>query len=160
MPQNLLRDEENSTRKKRLANTKRGPGVFVYDGSHEDHECTPTHLCRGQGEPRLDENGYPVIDSDGGQVFERVGSVVKDAFGRPVLGGLPKITRIPIEERVIWGVRFPQGERVAVRNAALALKLRCLNGFEEVDAEPADLAPPKVDEPKRGRKKKADNAVT
>lgn len=134
MPQNRSRDEENSRRKQRIKNIKRGPGVFVYDGSLFAVESIPTIKLVGSREPVLDEAGFPVTDGSGRQVFKRSGDPVKDENGKPVLGGTPKIKRTQLDVYTIRGTAFPKGEAVEV-GASLAFKLRCMDGFEEQGVE-------------------------
>jgi hypothetical protein len=141
MPQILSRDEENAKRKQRLAKQKRGPGVFVYDGGDFDVEAIPTMLTYGRDTPKLDSNGMPILDQTGRPLFERVGTPVM-VDGRPQLGGPPKIVKHPITVRVVRGVSFPTGEPVKVSDHSLALKLRCMGGFSEVEegTEKAEVA--------------------
>ena len=155
------RDEDNRTRKQRLAQIKRGPGVFVYDGSAVDSHWEPTPLRAGRQEPMLDNDGMPVLDAAGRQRHMRVGALLKGKDGRPVMGGEPKKTFIPIETYKIWGSEFPTGEPVEVSDQALARKLRCLGCFDEVEAKAAKAAPAADDgsvavvAKKPGRKPKA-----
>lgn len=160
MPQILDRDEDNAKRKQRLAKLKRGPGVFVYDGSHTDHESIPTYLLVGKEVAKFNEStGLPQIDKSGRQVFERAGTVVRNGKGEPVLGGVPKIERIAVETKTVRGVDFPTGKKVLVEDPSLALKLRGMDGFEEVEGEADVEAEPEAsaEAPKarRGRKPKA-----
>lgn len=140
------RDEENAKRKQRLAKIKRGPGVFVYDGSHYDTNWIPTVKMTGREVPVLDGSGFPVMDGSGRQVYQRAGTPVRDDKGRPVLGGEPKVERIRLETVKIWGVDFPEGVPVEVKDTSLALKLRCLTAFEEIE--------PKAEEPIEKPKRK------
>jgi hypothetical protein len=147
-----LRDEENAKRKQRLAQIKRGPGVFVYAGTAVDTEWVPTILRTRKASPAFGADGLPVFNEDGEQVFEKAGKPVRDSKGNPVLGGPPKKLTHKIEVFKIRGLEFPEGEPVKVSDPSLALKLRCMSHFDEVAAgtevetEPA----PK----KRGRSKK------
>jgi len=157
MPAILDRDEGNARRKDRLAKQKKGPGVFVYSGEAHDTEWVPTILTVGKRTPVLDDRGLPIVDRSGRQVYERAGAVVQDDKGRPVMGGTPKVKRISLDVLTVRGVAFPAGKKVVVDDHALALKLRCMSHFEEVDADAAEVeakdeAPAK---PKRGRKAKA-----
>lgn len=147
------RDEDNQTRKQRLADVAKGPGVFVYDGSAVDTIATPTPKLSDGRRPVFNEHGMPVMDRANRQVFEPSGVPLRDADGTPVMGGAPKIERVPIDVRNVWGVSFPKGEEVQVDDPRLARKLRCLPEFGEVvgyEDAPADA--PK----KRGRPKKDD----
>lgn len=131
MAQILDRGEGNAKRRDRLKKIKKGDGTFVYDGSSVDTEWTPTPKLTGHKEATLDVHGMPVVDSSGRQAYKPAGRIVTDDSGRPVLGGIPKVTRHKIETRVVRGVSFPAGEPVKV-GAELALKLRCMAHFEEV----------------------------
>ena len=102
----LDRTDENKTRKGRLAQLKRGPGVFVYDGGAFDTDSEPTPLFK---------NGEPVLDHSGKQK----------------LGGPPILHRIPIDTYQLMGVEFPKGVEVEVKSSALALKLRGMDHFHE-----------------------------
>ena len=103
----LDRTDENKTRKGRLAQLKRGPGVFVYDGGEFDTESEPT--------PKFLPNGKPDIDHNGKQR----------------LGGPPILHQIPIDTYELMGVKFPKGVEVEVKLSALALKLRGMDSFSE-----------------------------
>lgn len=164
----VSRDEENDTRKKRMAKIKRGPGVFTYDGSGFDTEYVPTPKLVGRDTPVLDGSGMPVLDGSGRQVFQRPNTPERDIEGKVVLGGVPKVLRHKIEVYKLRGVEFPAGKPVQVNDASLALKLRCLPCFVEGEAavkahEPMDEgeATPVAgeDKPKRGpgRPKKTDH---
>jgi hypothetical protein len=150
MPSIRDRSENNKTRKGRLANVKRGPGVFRFLGGI-DVAYVPTYLLHGRKEAVFSANGLPVVDSSGRQVYERSGSIVRDERGQPVLGGEPKRVETPITEIELRGLRFVEGEPVEVTDATLALKLRGMNSFEEI--EPGEV----IGEPKRkrGRPRKA-----
>src|SRR3990167_10271528 len=93
MPQILSREEGNARRSTRIAALKRGPGVFVYDGSLFDTEFIPTHLKVGKKVPILDGQGMPVTDRSGRQAYEKVGSLITDSKGMPVFGGPPLVKR-------------------------------------------------------------------
>ena len=131
MPQILDRTDENKTRKGRLAQLKRGPGVFVYDGSENDTDSEPT--------PLFDKKGEPVLDHSGKQK----------------LGGPPILHQIPIDTYVLMGVEFPKGVPVEVKLSALALKLRGMDSFHE-QAETVPAVEEK-EEPKRGRPRKVES---
>jgi hypothetical protein len=128
----LDRTDENKTRKGRLAQLKRGPGVFVYDGGLFDTESEPTPLFK---------NGEPVLDHSGKQM----------------LGGVPNLRQIPVDTFVLMGVEFPKGVPVEVKLSALALKLRGMDHFVEQDeaAPVVEAAPIVEEETKRGRPRKA-----
>ena len=128
------RGEGNEKRKDRLAKLKKGPGVFVYDGLGFDVEAIPTVLKIGRNVPVLDSEGMPVVDDSGRQVFEKQGKIVRDSKGQPVLGGVPKIKKTPLDVFEVRGMKFPKGEPVEVKDPSIALKLRCLERFEEVEA--------------------------
>jgi hypothetical protein len=153
MPQILDRDEEHKRRKDRLAKQKRGPGTFVYDGAACDTEWIATPMLKGQNVALMDASGMPVVDGAGRQMFEKANSHVTDSTGRPVMGGRPKVVTHKIEVYKLRGVEFPAGKPVKVENDSLALKLRCMAHFTEVEegakvaakeakAEPADKAEP------------------
>jgi hypothetical protein len=128
------RSDENKSRALRLAQMKKGPGVFVYDGSSMDHASEPTILMHdGRSEPVFDASGRPSLDVAGRQIFHRRGTPVRDERGAPVMGGVPKITETQLAERKVWGVSFPAGQAVAVKEPSLALKLRGMGCFEEVE---------------------------
>ena len=139
MPQILSRDEDFARRRDRLKMFKRGPGTFVYDGSWCDTEWIPTFKTVGKNVPAFTSSGVPVLDAAGRQVFVPVGDIVRDDKGRPVLGGEPERKKIPLDTVKIWGVALPKGVPVKV-DASLALKLRRMDGFNEVD-EKTVLAP-------------------
>lgn len=109
MPHILDRTDENKTRKGRREKFKRGPGWFVYDGSETDTESIP--------QPKFMHNGKPDLDHNGKQKN----------------GGPPLLKLIPIETYVLQGHEFPKGVPVRVELDALALKLRGMNAFVEVD---------------------------
>lgn len=137
MPQ-IGREEGNRTHAERRSQLRGGPGIFVYDGEEYDNSSEPTVLLAdGVSQEMFDDHGRPVVDSSGRQVYQRRGTVVRDADGNPVMGGIPKITREKIAVRVIQGVKFPAGSHVKVKNAALAVKLRGMDHFVEVDPEEA-----------------------
>ena len=144
------RSEENKSRKLRQAKLERGPGVFVYDGGAFDTAAIPTYLKVGREVPAFDANSMPVVDAAGRQVYERAGALVRDAKGQPVLGGVPELRHIELDVVVVRGVSFPRGEAVEVPDDSLALKLRGMDGFREI--EPGEEPVPK----KRGRKPKGD----
>lgn len=150
MPQIRERDEENSSRKKRHAKMKRGPGVFVYDGSLHDPSVEPTPLLVGTKEPVFDASGMPVADGSGRQVFQRAGIPVTDERGEVVRGGTPRPVHEQMDTWTIRGVVFPEGKAVRVADAALALKLRGMDGFAELEGEAAEAAD-EPEAPKRGR---------
>jgi hypothetical protein len=118
------RDEENRSRKMRLAKVRRGPGVFVYAGGAFDVAAIPTVKLAGKNEPVFDGDGLPVTDSSGRQVFQKRGTPIRDRNGVPVLGGPPKMERIELEVFAFRGIEFPRGEAVEVDDESIALKLR------------------------------------
>lgn len=131
----LDRGEDNARRKDRLKKLKKGPGTFVYVGGASDTAAIPTYLRMGARVPRLDAANMPITDGSGRQVYERAGAIVKDMKGQPVLGGPPKVEHIELETYDVRGVSFPKDEPVQVKDPTLALKLRCLSHFEEVDED-------------------------
>lgn len=147
MPQILDRDFDHSSRYKRLAKQKKGPGVFIYDGKAMHTEWEPTLKRVGKSAPALDPSGMPLLDASGRQQYLPPNQLEYDEKGQPKLGGPPKVTKTPIEVYMIRRMEFPAGKRVKVADAALALKLRCIGFFEEVEGaadepESADEAPP------------------
>jgi hypothetical protein len=132
MPSIRSREEESKRRSGRLAQIKKGPGVFVYDGNAVDTEAVPTPLLIGRDEPLLDKYGMPVLDPAGRQVMKPAGRHATDDEGRVIMGGVPKIVEKPLAVFKLRGVKFPKGEPVSVSDAGLALKLRGMDCFEEV----------------------------
>jgi hypothetical protein len=149
----LDRSEGNQRRTDRLKQLKKGPGTFVYTGGEFDSVSTPTMLLSdGKSQPVFNPDGSLVFDAAGRQVFQRIGTPVKDEKGNIVLGGVPKVERIPITTYELQGVKFPQGVEVRVKNPALALKLRGMDHFEEVEAsesKPASFLQEKQGGPSR-----------
>lgn len=143
-------------RSDRLAQISSVPGTFVYDGSGVAIEYHPTPLRTGKKDPVFDERGAPVIDKDGNQVFETPGRIKKDGNGNVILGGQPKEVRVELASRTISGIKFDAGKPVVVNRPELAQKLRCLQGFKEVDTQDMSVSQP--DEARRGpgRPPKAD----
>jgi len=134
MPSIRSREEDSRRRSGRLAQLKKGPGVFVYGGNAVDTDAIPTPLLIGRDEPLLDTNGMPVLDPAGRQVMKPAGRHATDDEGRVIMGGVPKIVKKPLATFVIRGITFPRGEPVVVGDPGLALKLRGMDCFEEVDA--------------------------
>lgn len=95
----------------KMAAFKRGPGVFVYDGSAFDTESIA-----------------PVFDSRG-KVAKPEG-----------------LKRTKLATLKMHGVEFAAGKEVAVDDAALALKLRSLGCFKEIEpkAKKAEKAAPEA----------------
>jgi hypothetical protein len=146
----LDRGEGNHRRRERLAKIKKGPGTFIYDGEMCVSIWEPTVMLVGRDVAVFNADSMPAMDASGRQIFEKAGSPMRDDKGRPVLGGPPKKTKKKLTTFVVWGVSFPAGEPVEVTDPTLALKLRCLGGFTEIEpgeADPEDIAPKK-----RGRK--------
>lgn len=141
MPAILDRGEGNAKRKERLAKLKKGPGVFVYDGSLCDTESIPTPLLVGKAQPVFDARGMPVVDKTGRQQYAPAGQFVRDESGQPVLGGTPKTVTRQLSTFKLRGFEFPAGKPVTVSDSALALKLRGMNGFEEVEAIQVETEP-------------------
>lgn len=135
-------------RKSRQAKLKSGPGVFRYVGGAYDTACTPTVLRTSRREPDLDGSGMPRLDASGRQMWRPAGAIVRDEKSAPVLGGPPKVERIELDVCTVRRVPFALGEAVEVADEQLALKLRGMECFEEVDGG----EPPKK---KRGRPPKA-----
>ena len=160
------RGDGNMKRKERVARLKKGPGLFVYNGTAKDHDWSPTPQTVGKAVQMLDDAGMPVVDGSGRPVYERESKYVRDAKGNVVMGGPPKIKTRLLDVFNLWGVEFPEGERVEVTNAALALKLRGMDGFDEVDEatdEAADETPspsPPKRKPGRPRKVTVDEPTT
>lgn len=117
----------------RLSQIPTESGVFVYDGSSEAVEHNPTPIKIGKDEPALDADGMPALDDKGKQVFLRQGSYKIGTDGKPVLGGPMAEKRHKLDSRKIGGVEFKKGVQVKVTDPKLAQKLRCLEGFKEVD---------------------------
>jgi hypothetical protein len=128
-----VRDEDNDTRRKRLAKIKRGPGVFVYNGEAIDTEWVPTVLMTDARQPSFDSTGLPVMDRSGRQQFEPAGIPVRKADGLPALGGPPDMRVSKLEVFTFRGVSYTAGEEFKVSDPSLALKLRCLMCFDEVE---------------------------
>lgn len=161
MAANKSRDEDNARRKDRQKSVARGAGVFVYDGSLFDTEWVPTPKLVGKNTPKVDSRGMPVIGRDGRQVFEPANKIETDSNGRVVMGGEPEKRLVPIDTFKIWGAVLPANEPVYVEDARLALKLRGMDGFDELVGEEAAPFLPK-DGPakkKRGRKAKAEDSA-
>ncbi len=127
------REYGHKTREQRLAKLKKGPGVFVYDGKGHDVDYVPTILRTGRKEAMLDAEGAPVVDGSGRQVFQKAGVPVLDDHGKPKLGGPPKIVKKPLDVFDVRGVKFHAGEPIVVDDPSLALKLRCMHVFDEVE---------------------------
>lgn len=132
-----------SRRKERLAKIKDTTGVFIYDGSHEIEEHTPTPLKVGKKEPVFTSDGMPLMDNNGRQIYQTPGRIVTDMTGKAVMGGPPKVKRQKLENRTIWGVEFVKGVPTPVDSIDLAIKLRSMPGFKEVAStkqeDPPDL---------------------
>lgn len=137
-------------RRERLKQLKKGPGVFVYDGSAVDTEWTPTMLLTTEKEPVFKDDGTPSLDRSGRVIMKPAGQPVYGDDGQPKMGGKPKVKTLSVDVYRLWGVEFPKGEPVKVDSPKLALKLRCMPCFEEVE----EGAAPK----KRGRPKKQEQA--
>lgn len=136
MPSIRDREEGYARRRDRVAMLKKGPGVFVYLGTAFDVESVPTPKLVGAKAPVLDADGLPVKDAAGRQVFRPSGAYVTDENGNTVYGGEPKIIKHKIAEFKIRGYEFPKGKKVQVSDAVLALKLRGMDCFEEVEGKP------------------------
>ena len=151
-------------RKSRQADFKKGPGWFVYKGGAFDTEWIPQPLRRTRPEPKLDELGNVIMDSQGNAIMEQVGSFVI-VRGKVVMGGPPKVVRTEFKDWKVGGVVFKRGEPTRVEDKRLALKLRGMEQFEEVEAiqietepeaDPEDIeAAPEPAPKKRGRPAKA-----
>jgi hypothetical protein len=124
-----------ASRKENLAKLKKGPGVFVYEGGAYDTECVPTLLRRTKSEPKFDDQGMPVLDRAGRQLYEKTGDVIRGSDGKPVLGGPPKIVKKEFDPYAVSGGLFHKDKPVTVGDPRLALKLRGLACFKEVEAE-------------------------
>lgn len=128
----IERGEGNARRRERLAQIKKGPGTFVFLGGH-DTEYTPTPMRTGKNVPVLDANGMPIVDGSGRQVFQPPNTIDHDEHGQPRLGGPPKVTRHKMDKFELRGVTFEKDKPTQVNDHALALKLRCMQSFKEVD---------------------------
>ncbi len=147
MPSIPDREGENATRKGRIAQQKKGPGVFKYLGTANDRASEPTIKLLGRAVAKLDSNGMPVTDASNRQVFEKQGRPVVGVNGQPMMGGIPKVTVTPITTYNLWGMDFPTGQEVTVVDRKLALKLRVMTCFEEVKyptAEAPDFMPEEI----------------
>lgn len=122
-------------REAKLAKLKKGPGVFTYTGDCVDHECTPVPKMRTSKVPKLDAEGHATVNSQGYPIYEKAGSIILDDSGRAVLGGEPKVKTSKLATVNLWGVDFAKGEKVTVDDDGLALKLRGLSYFQEIDPE-------------------------
>lgn len=157
-----LREGKNATRRGRLEGLKKGPGVFVYDGSLHDTEYVPTPQRHSGSEPVFDDAGMPVVDGAGRQVFIPAGKVRLDVEGKPKLGGPPKIKKHVLDTFRVRNVLFPKGEHIEV-NSTIALKIRGMiysgvSAFAEIDleAEPAEGESEEPKAKKRGKGKKVE----
>jgi hypothetical protein len=92
-------------------------------------------MTTGKNEPVLDASGLPVTDKAGRMVFQPSGQIVRNADGSPKLGGIPKLIRHKIETLVLRGVSFPKGKPVLVEDEVLAVKVRGMDCFKEVEGE-------------------------
>lgn len=153
MPENRYRHGEHRTREGRLAQLKRGPGVFVYDGSHQDVSFKPTVLRYGKNVYKYNDDGTIALNGSGDPVYENERRAVLDSQGRPVMGGKPERLAKAIDVKVVRGVKFPKDEPIKVADPALALKLRGMDGFQEVDES---AAPDAVGEKPLSAMKKAE----
>lgn len=142
MPTIRDRDEENRTRSQRIKNFKRGPGYFKYIGGGVDVECIPTPKLIGKMVPDIDKDGVPRTDPSGRQIMKRAGGYVTDDEGRIVMGGEPKRIEHPIEVYELAGFKLPIGKPVFIDDKRIALKLRGMDFFVEVEApEQIKIAP-------------------
>lgn len=155
MPEIKDRGEGNAKRKERLAKQKKGSGTFVYNGEAVDTEWIPTIKLMGRQVPELNDAGMPVLDGSGRQMFKPAGTPVYDDKGQPMFGGPPKVVTHKIEVFKLRKMEFPAGKPVFVGDSALALKLRCMGCFEEVEHidEAAKDSPAEAPK-KRGRPRK------
>lgn len=118
---------EGSNRKERLAQLKKGTGVFVYDGTALDVELKPTPLRRKANKNTFD------LDENDRMVPVKAGSIVRDDNGKPVMGGKPERIEHKVKVYKLWGREFPAGEPVEVADTKLARKLRAMAVFDEVE---------------------------
>ena len=178
MPQNLARDEDNKRRRDRMKSVKKGPGVFVYDGSWNDTEWHPTYLRTGKQVAAMAPDGMPLIDAQGRQVYQSAGQIVRDSKGNPQFGGEPVEKLIPKDEVTIQAgpekpsggyarVTLKAGVPVRVKDEHVAMKLRRMDGFDELEGEELKAfeesekaEPVAIDKPKRGRPRKTVDEVT
>ncbi len=145
------RGEGNARRRDRLAKIKKGPGVFVYDGSAMDTESIPTPLLTGRKTPLFDASGLPALDRAGRQIYSSAGEPVRNPLtGAIVMGGVPKLVHHPVAVYTIREHEFPKGEPIEVHDDELALKLRCLSCFTEVEADETAEAPKRRRKPRIG----------
>lgn len=157
----LDRDDDNRSRRQRMAKMKKGGGVFVYEGGHEIVLQEPTVKFIDRQTPVIDDKGFPVLDVAGRQVYESANKIERDHEGKPMLGGRPKTQRVEVDPLVVRGVEFPKGKPVHVKEYALALKLRCLGSLRELDdAAYPDMAVAGGDEPVSGRERKRRRKVS
>jgi|WetSurMetagenome_2_1015567.scaffolds.fasta_scaffold40789_3 hypothetical protein len=133
MPSIRDRDEGYARRRDRLAMLKKGPGTFIYNGNAKDVESVPTPKLTGRDTPALDDGGMPILDAAGRQVFQPAGRHALNEDGSVILGGVPKLIHHPIEVFKIRGYEFSSGKPTNVNDASLALKLRGMDCFEEVE---------------------------
>ncbi len=140
------RSDSNRTRAMRVAQLRKGPGVFVYDGSSRAIDAEPTILMSdGASQELFDAAGRPVLDASGRQIYQRRGTPVRDESGNVMLGGPPVLTERVLDPLVVWGVSFPSDKPVRVSDPGLALKLRGMACFEEVEGDvAAKSAPPSM----------------
>jgi len=139
----LNRDDENKSRKGRVARYKKGPGSFRYLGTDVFFEHHPTILRKGRNVASIGANGEAVVDASGELVHENPNAPELTMDGRTQMGGPPTVVAVPSpDSRTLWGKTFWTGQVVFVDSPELAHKLRCLPSFEEVEgvAAPEALA--------------------
>ena len=152
MPTREELDGEN--RKERLAQIKRGAGVFMYLGGEFDTAWTPTTLVSKAKMPILDDTGLPTYDAAGRPAMQPAGVPILTPDGQRQLGGVPIRKEREVSTYVLWGKEFPKGEAVKVVSSRLAIKLRCFGSFKELDAsEIAAAKKPKAEKPKTKKSK-------
>ena len=118
------------SRKQRIAELKKGPGVFVYLGGAYDTEFIP---------------GVPATDEDGNVLFhKKTRKVIWEK--EPVL----LKHELAVRKFGREGFEFPKGAAVHVDDPQRAFKLRCLPYMRELEAE-GDAEPGRKAKGKKAR---------
>ncbi len=121
--------------KVKQAELKKGSGAFVYVGGAIDTEFIP---------------GKQATDDYGNKIFNK-------KTRKPVWEKEPKLLKKEVETFKLRGYEFPKGEHVVVGDAAIALKLRALECFEELEA--VEVVEEGGEVPKKRRSKKSEAEV-